>query len=122
MRNTAPTKAVVAVVWERDQGSCASCRRPLVLENRGVGWSVHHRVNRGTGGSRAPWINLPSNLIAVCGSGVTGCHWGFESNRLHAEAHGFVVRRGIRTPAEIPIQHALHGLVYLNDDGTTTPA
>ena len=50
-RSTGPTPSTVRVVWERDLGSCARCGTGLRFEDRGYGWSVHHRSPRGMGGS-----------------------------------------------------------------------
>jgi len=76
----------------------------------------HHRANRGSGGYKA-------------GDGIANLVWldahingEIESVSEMAEiARG----RGIKiskfsTPAEQPIDHAVHGLVTLNDDGTWT--
>lgn len=119
MKSTAPSRESVDLVWERDGGACANCGRSLRFDARGFEWSLHHRTPRGSGGSRAPWTNLPSNLVLLHGSGTTGCHGGFEKNRKQAENLGFIVRHGIRLPADIPIQHFRYGLTYLTDTGTT---
>lgn len=119
MKSTAPSRATVELVWERDGGACARCGRSLRFDARGFDWSLHHRTPRGSGGSRAPWINLPSNLALLDGSGTTGCHGYFEKNRKEAEDKGFIVRRGIRLPADIAIEHQLYGLTFLTDAGTT---
>lgn len=116
---TGPSKKTVEVVWTRDQGSCARCGRGLHRDDRGWSWSVHHRAPRGAGGSKAVWINLPSNLILLCGSGTTGCHGRVEKDRAQAENLGFIVRRGVHIPTEIPVAHALYGVVFLTDRGTT---
>lgn len=122
-RSTGPTKTTVEKVWERDGGACAGCGRTLRFEDRGspFGWSMHHRLPRGAGGTRAPWINLPSNLVCLCGSGTTGCHGDKEGHRRQAEDDGFIIRRGIRKPIEIPVTHFRHGHVYLTDDGRAVP-
>jgi hypothetical protein len=106
---------------DRDQHSCAVCGCSIgaVLDH-----SVHHRRNRGSGGSRRPEINSPSNLLLVCGSATTLCHGRITSNanRVEALTAGWVVSLNAKhTPAEVPVQHALHGLVYLADDGSVEP-
>ena len=117
-RDTGPSKATVRAVWDRDEGRCARCGRELYGPSRGVGWSVHHRVDRGMGGSRVWWINLPGNLLLLCGSGTTGCHGKVTNNPAAAEQGGFSVRRGVILPEEIAVQHALFGVVFLLNDGT----
>jgi hypothetical protein len=71
------------IVWERDQGQCARCG--VNLQSRG--WSVHHRRL----GNRAD--NRPSNLIMLCGSGVTYCHGWVHHNRTAAAEAGYIVSR-----------------------------
>ncbi|WP_331907427.1 hypothetical protein [Streptomyces sp.] len=81
----------------------------------------HHRRNRASGGSRNPAINLPSNLLLVCGTPTTGCHgwigaWPAEAMRL-----GFSVStNGNFPPSAKPVEHALYGWVLLNDEGGWT--
>jgi hypothetical protein len=75
------------------------------------------------GGTKQAWVNLPAALLTLCGSGVTGCHGFIETNREDAYNAGWLVRRhGTVKPAQIAVQHALHGLVRLVDDGRTEPA
>lgn len=83
-RRTSPDAETVRLVRERDDWRCARCG----------GWgplSTQHRVARGMGGSRWPGINLPSNLITLCGSGTTGCHGWVEHHPGWARAHGWSV-------------------------------
>ena len=65
------------------------------------GWSVHHRVPRGMGGSKNPMLHETANLILLCGSGVTGCHGWVESNRDQAKKTGFLLYKVDSAP-EIP--------------------
>lgn len=43
------------------------------------------------GGTRDPRINDPRNLVALCGSGTTGCHGWIESHRELALAQGWLI-------------------------------
>lgn len=65
------------------------------------GWSVHHRVPRGMGGSRNEQLHLPANLILLCGSGVTGCHGWVESYRDKARERGFLLTK-VASAEEVP--------------------
>lgn len=56
--------------------------------------NIHHRRPRGMGGTKAQWINEPSNLLALCGSGTMGCHGMIESNRAEAYDRGWLLRTG----------------------------
>lgn len=117
-RRTGPTPATVELVWERDKGSCQRCGRGLSRADRGMSWSVHHRRPRGMGGSRDAWVNLPANLIVLCGSGVTGCHGWVESNRGEAVELGWIVSRlGYLLAEDVPV-HLHDGVWFLRDDGT----
>ena len=101
---------------ERDRGCCAVCGEQ-VQGTRGIDWSVQHRMARKRGGSRRPWINLPGNLILLCGNGVEGCHFKVESEVWWACSQGFKVREGRWMPVEHHVVHAVHGEVWLDDEG-----
>lgn len=116
-RKTDPTPATVELVWIRDNGSCARCCRGLSRPDRGRSWSVHHRRPRGVGGTSLAWVNLPANLVLLCGSGVTGCHGWVESHRGEAIELGWLVSRlGYLLAEDIPVQYH-DGLYRLDDDG-----
>lgn len=72
------------------------------------------------GGSRAADTNTPSNLVALCGSGTTGCHGRIEAHPKIAAELGYRVRQGAR-PADVAIVTHTNGVVRLLDDGTTAP-
>lgn len=117
------TQATTDAVLERDMWCCVACGA-RVSGQRGVHYSIHHRHPRKMGGSLAPWIDQPSNLVTLCGSGTTLCHGEVESNRTQAEEIGLLVPTG-KTPAHIPIQvfgPRFHGeRVYLDDDAQYIP-
>jgi hypothetical protein len=120
-RDTGPTGETVMALFKRDEGRCALCGEPI-RGNRGWDWSCHHRTGRKRGGTLRRWINLPGNLVLLCGSGTVGCHFRVESNGLWARDNGFKVREGQHLPSAVPINHAVHGRVLLADDGTWTEA
>ena len=74
---------------------CELCYGPLAQ------MSLHHRRPRGMGGTKAPWIHDHENLLALCGSGTTGCHGYVESRRADAYEFGWLVRSGM-TPHTTP--------------------
>lgn len=90
VRRTGPSSVVVEAILERAQYSCEACGIQLG-DRRGEDWSVQHRRPRGMGGTRWRGINLPSNLMILCGSATTGCHGFAESNRFSALAAGWLV-------------------------------
>jgi len=88
-------------VMERDSHSCIVCGLP-VAGTRGYHWSIHHRQPRGMGGTKNRHINLPSNLVVVCGHGTYGCHGRIERERARSYDVGYLVRRPAM-PAREPI-------------------
>ena len=75
------------------------------------------------GGSDRPALNQPPNLLALCGSGTTGCHGWVESHRIDSYESGWLCYRN-DNPVEIPVWVAIDGnkfaqseYVYLTDDG-----
>lgn len=120
-RDTGFPADVVELIWDRDKGSCARCGRGLVRERRGVDWAIHHRAPRGVGGAgkKAAWVNRASNGVCLC----TDCHNAVERDRAAASIVGWLVSRlSTDRPTDIAICHALHGVVYLDDDGGVTRA
>ena len=67
-------------------------------------YSLHHRRPRMMGGTRDPRSSDPRNLVAVCGSGTTGCHGRIESKREWALENGWLLRSldDIDRPLVIP--------------------
>lgn len=114
-----PSDATVELVKRRDGGRCAKCGHVVTHGQRGIDWSLHHRRPRGSGGTVLDWVNLPANLLILCGSGVTGCHGWVETHREKARDLGYLVRlNGRLIAADIAVEHAVLGTVLLNDDGT----
>lgn len=116
-----PTKKTVAKVIDRAYSRCEVCDNPInaVPDTRGIMWSIHHRTPRAMGGTRRAWVNLPANLLLVCGSGTTGCHGWIESNRVDATRDGFLISSNAKgvVAEDVKIRHARFGLCYLQDDG-----
>ena len=86
----------------REQERCFVCRRALRFEDRGIGWSAHHRKPRGMGSTSDPKIAGIANLLVVCGSGTTGCHGRIERNRDVSLAVGLLIPRNATTPEYEP--------------------
>lgn len=117
-RDTGPSVEVVAMVWQRDGGTCAVCGN-LCSGQRGWDWSVQHRLRRGSGGTSRDWINLPANLLLLHGSGTTQCHGRVEKEPAWAERNGYRVVDGRELPSAVPVLHVgLGRSVLLADDGT----
>ena len=109
-RDTGPAKPTRLTVLERDEYRCAVCGQS-VLE---IPMSLHHRRNRGSGGSSDPLINAPSNLLTVCGTGTTGCHGWIGSSPADALEAGYVVSLNSReATTDVPVIHAVFGASVL---------
>lgn len=117
LRYRRATEDVVKLVQSRDFGCCAYCGSGVDGE-RGYHWSVQHRQPAGMGGDRR--AHTASNLVLLHGSGTTQCHGWVESHRTEATKLGLLVRRP-STPLLTPIEHAIHGLVLLDDEGGFSP-
>lgn len=90
----------------RDQQRCARCGE--FITNNG---SRHHRKFKSRGGG-----DEVSNGILLCGSGTTGCHGWVHANPGAAARVGFAVWKH-ESPRLVPVMHAIHGRVYLDDEG-----
>lgn len=110
---TGVTARVRETVLGRDGHRCVSCGKSII----GIPYSVHHRMPRGMGGTRNPEVNLPANLLLLCGSGTTGCHGWLESHREKAKEWGYLIRRGTASPAFEPVLTADGWRRFDNDGG-----
>lgn len=113
-RNTGPDRSTRELVWTRDEGRCVLCGEGVYERPH----SIHHRRNRGSGGSSDPRRNAPSNLLLVCGTGTTGCHGWIGQSPEEARDAGWVVSlNSIEDPAQVPVIHAVFGAsVFLADE------
>lgn len=104
------------LVRARDDFRCQMCGKPLWV---GQG-SVHHRLNRGRGGSAL--LERASILITVCGDGVLGDHGRVTRYPKWAESIGWLLPRNnpdIDPTAEPILLH--DGWFLLADDGSRIP-
>jgi hypothetical protein len=102
---------VVRLVRDRDRWQCVRCGTTESL-------TTQHRVARGMGGTRWLGVNLPANLITLCGSGTTGCHGWVERHPTEAKLLGLALSRFISDPASHPV-FTWRGWLRLHDDGST---
>lgn len=109
-------EAARRIVRSRDGHRCQMCGRSIV----DVESSIHHRMNRGRGGSAL--LERPSLLIRLCGSGTTLDHgWVTEHPKLAGET-GWILPRN--NPDIDPTQEPIllfDGWHLLDDEGNRTP-
>lgn len=91
---------------------CEICGEPL----SSTAMSVHHRRPRGMGGTKRADTNYPSNLMAICGTGTSGCHGYVESHREEAYEKGWLVSQN-EEPSSVALKSYLYGTVYFDDEG-----
>jgi len=109
-RHTGPSVEQRALVDLRDGGRCVRCGAPA--NNR------DHRRTRGSGGTRAETINLPSNLLTLCGMGNTsGCHQWKDEHRADALRDGYALPlNGPDVDAQlVPVRTRSGWALFLND-------
>ena len=97
-RDTGPDRATRRIVLERDGWSCAGCGAPV--GQPGTWWSMQHRVAR-----RHRPDNTPVNLVSLCGSAVTGCHFIAEQRTAGYHERGLWLHSW-EDPAEVPVMYA----------------
>lgn len=113
-RPTGPTQETRQLVLSRARYTCEICGASNAS-------NIHHRRPRGLGGTRDPEINSPANLLAVCGSGTTGCHGQVEAYRKIAYELGWLVRWG-QDPVWVPFMGPGDTWWYLDREGGKHPA
>lgn len=100
-------------VRTRDGGRCQKCGRSVA----NIPASIHHRRPRGMGGVRNRRLDIPSNMVVLCGTGTTGCHGWLEHHRQDATRDGWLISKMSRDdPAEVPVR-TYRGWVLLDDEG-----
>lgn len=106
--------ALKAQARRRDNHTCVVCGVAV-----GDGGNVHHRRNRGMGGSKA--ANVISNLVVACGSPTEGCHGLLTLTpwEIDAERNGWVLpTNGHQDPGGVPVLVAWLGWALPLADGT----
>lgn len=98
------------IVAERQGWHCFHCG----VNTHGDAWpghSTHHRQ------SRRFHDHKPANLVRLCGTGSTGCHWWAHEHQAEAERLGLIVP-GWTDPRTVPIRDWRGDWWWLLDDGT----
>lgn len=104
-RSTGFPPVVRSLVLDRSGGKCEKCGE---FHSDAA---LHHRRPRGSGSTRRPETNLPSNALLLCAA----CHRHVESYRTQAFDQGWLVRQS-HQPADIPVLRRGQ-MVLLDDEG-----
>ncbi|MFB4265387.1 hypothetical protein ACBJ32_17170 [Nonomuraea sp. GTA35] len=107
-------RAFKAEARRRDGDCCVKCG--VILNGSG---NVHHRRNRGQGGSRK--ANVISNMITLCGTPLSLCHGEvtLEPDKCDAFGNGWrLSTNGTTDPATEPVNVAWLGWALPLADGT----
>lgn len=94
---------------------CERCKGEFNL----AGVSIHHRRPRMMGGSKNQELHKPANLIALCGSGTTGCHGWVESHREQARTFGYLIQK-VESAQEIPFKDLSGNWWLIDNNGQKT--
>lgn len=106
-------EAARTIVRQRDGHRCQMCGCSIVDQPS----SIHHRRRRGMGGSAL--LERPSNLVRLCGTGITGCHGFVESERALATTRGWLL--GFLDDPETTPLRCFDGWQLLSDTGDRAP-
>lgn len=106
MSKTDPDIETRMKVFHRDHGRCFICGRTLSAS----AFTLHHRRMRSH-----PWegLNLPSNLITVCGSGTMGCHARIHAHPKESYVKGWLVSAYNDHPETVPALSEYRNREYL---------
>ena len=112
----AAQEAARRIVRTRDGHRCQMCGRPILDYPS----SIHHRINRGSGGSAK--LERASLLIRMCGTGTTGCHGWVTNEPRRAGLWGWLLPKN--NPDIDPERERIlcfDGWFVLTDDGGRLP-
>lgn len=102
-------------VLARGQYKCERCRQDFLAK----GVSIHHRRPRMMGGSKNEELHKSANLIALCGSGTSGCHGWVESHREEARTFGYLIAK-VESAEEIPFKDMNGDWWMIDNNGQKT--
>jgi hypothetical protein len=110
----AAENAARKLVRSRDGHQCLMCGVSIV----DIPSSIHHRINRGAGGSAK--LERASLLVRMCGTGTTGCHGYVTTNPAVAAISGWLLPKNNPDidPTTEPIL-TFKGWRLLDDEGGT---
>lgn len=110
--------AIRAALLERSGGRCEVSGLPLDPDT----FDVHHRRNKGMGGTSRPDVHDLSNLLALDPSVHNGGPRSVHGRRPWSEQRGYLIPKLARYPPGImPVWLGMVRWVHLTDDGRYLP-
>jgi hypothetical protein len=79
-------------LWKRSGGRCEASGRPLDRDT----FDVHHRRNKGMGGTTRPDRDAPWNLLALDPEVHNGGPQSVHGRRVWAQERGFLVPKNVK--------------------------
>lgn len=100
-------RKVRALVFDRSGGLCEASGRPINWE-----WfELHHRRNKGMGGTSRPDRDEPQNLLALDPQVHNGGPLSVHGRRSWSEVRGYLVPKHADRPQDFPVW--LHGRAWV---------
>jgi hypothetical protein len=106
------------LLWERAEGRCEVSGRTLDRDT----FDVHHRLNKGMGGTTRWFRDDPTNLLALDPAVHNGSPASVHGSRPWSEMRGYLLPKLLAWPPDVmPVY--LHGVrwVFLSSDGLYVP-
>jgi hypothetical protein len=104
---------ITVLLADRDASRCAACGQSADATEVAPVPRQRSRLGQVERASAAGWLLL-------CGTATTGCRGRVIDEPGWARQNGLTVAAD-RDPAEVPVWHAVHGLVWLDADGGVYP-
>jgi hypothetical protein len=104
-----------ALLWERSGGRCEVSGLPLDPDT----FDVHHRINKGMGGTTRWWRDDPANLLALDPYVHNGGPGSVHADRPWSEQRGYLLPKLMMHPPHV-MPAWLHSArwVFLTSAGT----
>lgn len=105
------------MLWERCSGRCEVTGQQLDYET----FDMHHRRNKGMGGTDRDNVDSPANLLALAPHIHNGGPHSVHGSRLWAELYGYLVPKHVADPGMWPVKLLGRRWVLLTESGGYAP-
>lgn len=100
-------------LWERCNGRCEVSGQALNLDT----FDVHHRRNRGMGGTSRPDVHHFDNLLALDPVIHNGGPQSVHGRRAWSEQLGYLLPKDFEQPGLVPVLLFARSWLFLGKDG-----